>query len=187
MINRQGFRFLIGVTLICVAFGTLILAQSSAVRQAPTTMDDLLTELKGLRADMAQASSATIKTQLLVARLQVEEQRMNGIAKQIVDVQTQLAAVRHDVVATELGVKQTDDIINGRAANPFPEAIQKDFAAQLAAQLADFKSRLELQQRREQELAAQEGALSNQFASEQARWSDFNDRLDALERSLARR
>ena len=185
MINRQGFRFLIGVALTCVAFGTLILAQSSAVRQAPASLDDLLSEIKGLRADMAQSSGATIKTQLLVARLQVEEQRMNGIAKQIVDVQTQLAAVRQSVAAAESDVKRTGDIVSGPTPSSIPEAMKKDFAAQFAAQLADMKSRLEIQQRREQELAAQEGALTNQFASEQARWSDFNDRLDALERSLS--
>jgi hypothetical protein len=185
MSKEHGLRALIGVTVICAAFGTFALAQSPAARQAPASLDDLLAEIKGLRADLAQSSSATIKTQLLVARLQVEEQRMNGIAKQIVDVQTQLAAARQAATATDSSVRKMDDIISGRTPNPIPEDVRKEFFAQQAALLGDLKSTLEVQQRREQELASQENALASQFASEQSRWNEFNDRLDALERSLS--
>jgi chromosome segregation ATPase len=181
MTPRSAYRVVIGLVLSSVALGGLVLAQS-ATRQAPASLDDLLSEIKGLRADMAQSSAATIKTQLLVARLQVEEQRMNGITKQIVDVQTQLAAARLTVAAAETEVKHFEDILS-RGIDSLPEAEKKGFAAMVG----DVKSKLEIQQRREQELSAQEGALSNQFASEQARWSDFNDRLDALERGLATR
>jgi hypothetical protein len=185
MTKEHGLRALIGVTVICVAFGTFALAQSPAARQGPASLDDLLVEIKGLRADLAQSSSATIKTQLLLARLQVEEQRMNGIAKQMVDVQTQLSTARQSVAATESSFKKLDDIVSGRSPSSIPAEVQKEFMAQLSGQLGDLKSTLEIQQRREQELTNQGAVLANQFAAEQSRWSEFNDRLDALERSLS--
>lgn len=39
-------------------------------------------------------------------------------------------------------------------------------------------------QQRVQELTLRQSELMNQFATEQIRWNDFNDRLDGLERSL---
>jgi len=179
MSNIAHRRTLIVIALAFVALSGLVLAQSAA-RQAPASLDDLLSEIRGLRADINQSSAATIKTQLLVARLQVEEQRMNGITRQIVDVQTQVAAARLAVGAAETEVKHFEDILS-HGTDSIPESDRKG----IAAMVADVKSKLEIQQSREQELSAQEGALSNQFASEQARWSDFNDRLDALERGLA--
>jgi hypothetical protein len=184
----SNYRLRLGsIAAASVAFGTLILAQGAA-RQAPATLDDLLAELRGLRADMAQSANATIKTQLLVARLQVEEQRINGIAKQIVDVQAQLAPVRESLAKLESDSKRFEDIVKGRTTpDGLSDSEKAPFLAAVAQQFQGIQASLESQRNRERELAAQGDALSNQFASEQARWTDFNDRLDQLERSLPAR
>lgn len=52
--------------------------------------------------------------------------------------------------------------------------------------MADVKDRLVREQRFEQELRYKEGELANTLAAEQNRWSDFNSRLDELERALSR-
>jgi chromosome segregation ATPase len=51
-------------------------------------------------------------------------------------------------------------------------------------QIRALKLQLEQGQKREQDLRAQESAASGTLAAEQSRWTDFNARLDALERSL---
>ena len=51
-------------------------------------------------------------------------------------------------------------------------------------QVRALKLQLEQGQKREQDLRAQEAAASGTLAAEQSRWTDFNARLDALERSL---
>ena len=51
----------------------------------------------------------------------------------------------------------------------------------------NFKRQLSGQQQMEQQLRARESELVNTVATEQALWSDFNTRLDELERVLARR
>ncbi len=47
-----------------------------------------------------------------------------------------------------------------------------------------MKRQLADQHAREQQLRAQERDLENALSAEQARWSEFNSRLDELERAL---
>jgi chromosome segregation ATPase len=115
-------------------------------RQGPATLDDVLVELRGIRADLAETSSASVRSQVLVARLQLQEQRINGLMRQISDVQNQLAGARQQAQGPE--------------------------GARLQQMI--------------QELGNQEAELSHQLTMEQARWMEFSDRLDALERSLPR-
>src|SRR5262245_26659226 len=51
--------------------------------RSSATLDDLLSEIRGLRADLGQQSSATLRTQLLVARLTLQEQRINALGGQL--------------------------------------------------------------------------------------------------------
>lgn len=46
------------------------------------------------------------------------------------------------------------------------------------------KQQLADQETREQQLRNQESGLANALSAEQARWSDFNARLDELERAI---
>ena len=51
-------------------------------------------------------------------------------------------------------------------------------------QLTDLKDQLQGQVAREHELRNQESELLALVSTEQARWSEFNTRLDELERAL---
>jgi hypothetical protein len=59
--------------------------------------DELSVEVRALRAELKQASSVCIRTQLLTARLQLQEQRIVTAARQLTDVQTLLADVRQEI------------------------------------------------------------------------------------------
>lgn len=168
--------------LCAVVATTLILAcglLAAQTTRGPATLDDLLSEIRGLRADIARSSNATVRTQMLVARMQVQEQRINTVLRQITEVQNQIATTRQIVVSIEGSIKQAI----GDPAQAPPQERQK-----IQAELAHFKEQFgpqlaELQQRL-QGLALRESELMGQFSTEQIRWTDFNDRLDALERSL---
>ena len=167
----------IGIAAVAtIGLATGLSAKTQLQRQTPATLDDLLSEVKALRADIGQSSAATIKTQLLIARLQVQEQRVNGIAKQIADVEQQLAPIRQSIAMMTPDLKRLDDA--RRSANNDPD---------LSDRIEQIKTGLDTHQRRERELAGQEANLAQQYALEQSRWSEFNDRLDALERSLTTR
>ena len=122
---------------------------------------------------MNQAANASIRAQLFVARLQLQEQRVNAVARQLAEVQTRLAAVQQGQAAMRERLTATEE----GQARLSPEDRSDD-------QIRALTLQLEQGQTREQELRAQESALSSAAIAEQFRWTDFNNQLDALERSL---
>ncbi len=87
--SARRWSVIIGLGLFAVGSVTSGHAQTAA----PSAMEALLGEVRGLRAEVHQAAGASIRTQLLVARLSLQEQRLNGVAKQLADVQTQRAVM----------------------------------------------------------------------------------------------
>jgi chromosome segregation ATPase len=84
-----------------IALGFTALA-SGQMRQGPASLDDVLVELRGIRSDLAETSSASVRSQLLVARLQLQEQRITGLMRQIAEVQMQIAGARQQAQGAEL-------------------------------------------------------------------------------------
>jgi chromosome segregation ATPase len=143
----------------------------------PSALDDLLTEVRGLRADVNQAAGASIRAQLLVARLQLQEQRIGTAARQLMDVQNQLAAATGERVDMESRDARVTEELLGQSLSP-------DQRREIEAMLADDKRRLAPLQQRERQLQAQTAEMQALVATEQGRWIDFSDHLDTLERSL---
>jgi chromosome segregation ATPase len=166
------------LALVCVAMLAIgSIASGQAPGDAPATLAALLAEVRGLRAEVNQVAGASIRTQLLVARLQLQEQRINGIAKQLADVQTQRAANDGGIAQMSARLKQIDEAIR----NPSTAA---DARLHFEEELAAVKAPAAMMRQRSAELGAQESQLSGQLAAEQGRWVDFNERLDQIEREI---
>ena len=172
--SARRWLALIGIGLIAVN----AVVPSQAQSTAPSTMEALLAEVRGLRAEVNQVAGTSIRTQLLVARLQLQEQRIAAIAKQLTDAQTQRTAVENGNAQMQARVKQLDEM--DRSSSISPED-RKQFAAEAEA----MKMPLNEMRRRMVQLTEQESFLSGQLSSEQSRWTDFNDRLDQIEREIA--
>ena len=67
---------------------------------------------------MSQAAGASIRTQLLVARLSLQEQRIAAIAKQLTDVQTQRTAVENGNAQMQARVKRLDEMDRSSSIGP---------------------------------------------------------------------
>ena len=65
-----GLVFLLAVTLL----------QAQGARPEPSDMAALLAEVKGLRAEINEAASGSMRMQLLVARLSLQEQRITALS-----------------------------------------------------------------------------------------------------------
>ncbi len=139
--------------------------------------DDLLTEVRALRADLQQVAHISIRTQLLVARLQLQEQRINAIAGQLADARRLLSANETEQVPLARELQRAED---GIRDGSIPAEQVKD-AEYIVGSL---KAKLAQARRDHQQLENQATDLSNQLASEQSRWLDFNSRLDELEHLL---
>ncbi len=133
----------------------------------------LLAEVRSLRAELAQAAAVSIRSQLLVARLQVQEQRVAGLGRQLLELDGQIAPIAQEV--QELTTQLT------RLSEATMPAEQQQ---ELAGIRAELKRRITDLQQREQQLRAQQLDVSNAVGAEQGRWIEFNNRLDEIERSL---
>ena len=153
--------------------GVAAVVAGQSARSATSPPDDLLAEVRRLRADLNQAAGTSVRTQLLVARLQMQEQRVNATARQLADVQDRLASVQQGQAAMIERLSVSED-----SQQRLPPEDRSD------DQIRALKLQIDQVQKREQVLRAQEATLSGTLAAEQARWNEFNARLDALERSL---
>lgn len=154
-------------------FGFALMSAQSSSTVAPrsASLDDVVMEVRMLRNDLHQMAESSLRAQLLVARLQVEEQRINGLARQLAETEQEmrgLEAARNPMVAQMLKNFQADS----------PEPGQPDMFAGVRAQLERIENG-------DPVLKERQASLSRMLADEQARWMDFNTQLEALEKSVS--
>ena len=168
----------IGVWCLLILVGGALYAQGPRSR-GDDNQDPLLIEVRALREDLYQIAGSNVRTQVLIARLQLQEQRIANVGRQLFEVQGTLALVRQEIGGLEQQSAGLEDSAY-RAKEP---------AERLAIQQQTTAINRELQQRRrrEQELQMLETELSDAVNTEQSRWDDLNGRLDALERGLPAR
>jgi len=175
MSARSCFVFsAIAAIVLALAFVRVGHAQSTP---AALTNDPLLAEVRGLRAELHQASGVSIRAQLLVARVQLQEQRIIALNGQLADVQRQLDAQEAAAVAPAEQVKRLEEAARGGSHTADQ---QRDIDGVLAA----AKATLAQMERAIGQLRRRQSDLLNAVATEQNRWSEFNGRLDELERQL---
>jgi len=169
-------RWLVIVGIGWLAVGSFTSGQAQT--PAPAVMDALLAEVRGLRAEVQQAAGASIRTQLLVARLSLQEQRINGVAKQLADAQTQRAAMEGPTAQFDQRFRKLEEALRDPSTRPEDHRqFEQEFESMKLVR-ADMRQRL-------QRLVSQESTFSAQLATEQSRWMEFNDRLDQIEREIA--
>ena len=163
---------------LVIAAGVLV-----AARQAPPPQPDvlpaLLEEVKGLRGAMEQMASAGPRIQLFTARLQLQETRINNMIRRLDGVRDSREEAERELAHLQEQQRQAEQAL-ASGAGPIPSEELSGVIAQAKREIADRKTRVA-------RLAAEENQLSADIATEQARWTDINGRLDDLERSLTKR
>lgn len=164
------------------AFGGLtavMAAQGNRLQQNEDVLPQLLTEVRGLRAAIEQMASAGPHVQLLLGRVQLQEQRIGNQIRRLDTLRASLIAAQKELEPLERQVRQLQATIRD-----FPNSEGRRDAEyeltqvkpQLARVLADV-----------QRMTAEETLLTQDIAAEQSRWTEFNQRLEELERRLGRR
>ena len=115
----------------------------------------------------------------MVARVTLQEQRINALAGQLDEARRALSSKQDDPESAVLRLKRMEDAVEARTAPP-------DAQVEMERMLPRLRTDAALWQREEQALRSQENDLSVLLATEQNRWTDFNSRLDDLERALPR-
>ncbi len=152
-------------------FGLTLLAGQSASLTPPraASLDDVVVEVRALREDLHTMAESSLRAQLLVARLQVEEQRIDGLAKQLSDTEQQMRNLEG-------------------ARNPWLTQMLKEFEKEprepgAPDMFAGVRAQLEKIENGDPALKERQASLSRMLAEEQARWVSFNTQLEALEKA----
>ena len=165
-----------------------VVSQGPACAQASTpsgaTSNDPIAELvaqvRTLCADLTEVLRASVRSQLLIARWQVQELRLVHLdGERAETVSRRLEAVRMRALCAE----QLDDMEN-RLARPMSHDAERQ---DVEAALGGLKAQIATHQATAESLRREEQALLQMISTEQVRWRDVNSRLDELERGLPAR
>ncbi len=165
-------RFALGVVaallLVDGGVGSRASAQSmtdSAATVVEPAQTALLTELQGLREDIQRFAGTSIRVQLLLARLQLQEQRINTLGAQVADVRSQMKANATQQSEEVDHLKQYTSLLNSAPADFTLESLRD-----IQNSIPRLRENLQRLQREGQKLGAQEADLASQISTEQARW-----------------
>jgi uncharacterized coiled-coil protein SlyX len=164
---------------IVVSMGVLVPSRAIAQSAAPAQRDvlaELLVEVRGLRQAMERAATVGARIQLLVARVQLQEQRIAESSRRLVAVRDELSKV--DVQSASF-VAQVKNFEGAIASMPPKER------EEMQHMIESFKVQVASNEKRKQDLVNEEALLLQQVSADQNRWSDVNGQLDDIERSLA--
>lgn len=179
--TAKEMRGLVAAAVIVMGAGALgrVSGQTPQPARADDILPALLVEVKGLRAAMEQISSAGPRVQLFVGRLQLQETRMNGMIRRLDTVRDTLETAKREFE----GFKSAQKMMEGGGEPQQPGEPKEDFGPILAG----MKQQAAAAQANIARLTAEEAQLTQDLTVEQARWIDINQRLDELERALAKR
>jgi hypothetical protein len=161
------------VTVLLVAVPSIASAQA----RADDPIRELLSEVRLLRQALERAATVGTRIQLLVARVQLQEQRIGDLSRRLDSVRAELRDVEREATAL------APQVVAMQQTTQTEDLDERQAAEQAAAML---NSQVETLDRRRQELTGEEGLLAQQIAAEQGRWTEFNNRLEQLERSLSK-
>jgi uncharacterized protein YlxW (UPF0749 family) len=173
-------------TLVAVAIGfavrtgaTTLQSQPAPTSQREDVLPALLVEVRGLRAAMEQMASAGPRVQLALGRVQLQEQRVNTMIRRLESVRDAIAKTEKDASAAETSLAGFEKMFKDSGVppegNPLTE-MMGGLRKAVAAGGADV-----------QRLQFEEAELRQEIAAEQGRWTELNQRMDALESALVRR
>lgn len=169
-------RPLLVVAGVAVACSSVVFAQTTGGR--PDVLTQLLGEVRELRLVLQRQGADSARIQLLISRLTIQETRVSRLARDLDNVRDQLARARADQRQSAEHVKNMEESLSQSA-----DASERTTMEQ---QLKMLKQQIVELGRQEQRFQSQESELESTLGAEQARWVEISNRLDELERSLAR-
>jgi peptidoglycan hydrolase CwlO-like protein len=178
-------RKIVVLTLVLVLGGAGLGVRARAAAQATRATDQdvlpaLLIEVRGLRAAMEQMASAGPQVQLALGRLQLQEQRVNNLLRRIETVQNEIAGAMQEADKLRQEVSGMEGA--SKSVNLPPE--ERQHVEQV---LPFLRSNVAQATAKVQRLQTEESGLTQELATEQGRWTEINQRLEELERTLTRK
>jgi chromosome segregation ATPase len=170
---------------LAILAGGFVYARQVPPAQQPDVLPALLEEVKGLRAAMEQMASAGPRIQLFTSRLQLQEARINNMIRRLDTVRDSLGSAQKEVIRIQGQQQELEASLAEHQVATTPEA--REEAKHAAFMLTLVKAATASARGTADRYSAEEAQLTQEIATEQARWNGINGRLDELEKLLSRR
>ena len=176
MSRRINLYLVAACALALLALSRLPVAGQDS-RNREDVLQALLAEVRGLRLAMEQMTAAGPRVQLVMGRLQIQEQRLNAARRRLDDVRENIASAEREsaegkdrLAMMEEATQRATETAERNALN----AEMKVAKGMLAQKAADIER-----------LRGQEAELTGVVAIEESRWTEISQRLDELDRALS--
>jgi hypothetical protein len=170
--RSNAFAFALSAILVVGVADSADGQQPTPPAEPPATLNDVLSELRALRTELKDSSAASLRSQLLVARLQLQEQRINTLWRQ-------LAEVEDKIDANEKGRAMPEQMFKLMGLEPGAEPPKE-----MAPFVEMFKNQVAASEKTDSDLKLRQAELMQLMTQEQSRWTEFNAQLEALERAV---
>ena len=168
----NALTFALSAILVVGVAGRAAGQQRTPPTVAPASGDEILNELRALRTELRESSAASLRAQLLVARLQLQEQRINTVWRQ-------LSEVEDKIEANEKGRVLPEQMFKMMGLEPGAEP-----SKEMAPMVEMFKNQMAASERTDSDLKLRQAELMQLMTQEQSRWAAFNAQLEALEKAV---
>ena len=169
------------LSLVCLFTLIVLIAPEKAVAQStqsnvarPTSeqsLEELVREMRQLRAMLQRMNVATYKSNVLLERLRLQQQQVSQMSRELDNLREQLTEIKSHNIRMKEVLRQVE--LKGDSGTRPPEEV------------ASLKGEIEQLTQREQRVATRETQLANDLELERAKLNDLNDRLNALESEMA--
>jgi len=159
------------IAILVVAVTSGVTGQQRPAPSRAATLDDLLEELRAFRTELRDSSATGLRAQLLLARLQVQEQRVSTIWRQLAEVEERLQDTEK-----EGGPEHILKLMGVEPGTAPP--------AHLAPVIEMFKTQMAAAEKANADLKQRHAELTQLMADEQSRWTTLNAEIEALEKAL---
>jgi hypothetical protein len=170
--RTNTLAFALSAILVVGVAGRATGQQRTPPTVAPATLDEILNELRALRTELRESSDASLRAQLLVARLQLQEQRISAVWRQ-------LSEVEDKIEANEKGRALPEQMFKLMGLEPGAEPPKE-----MAPFVEMFKNQVAASERTDSDLKLRQAELMQLMTQEQSRWTAFNAQLEALEKAV---
>jgi DNA repair exonuclease SbcCD ATPase subunit len=147
------------------------LAQSTAQNlsrpASEQSLQELVKEVRQLRATIQRINAAAYKGQVMLERLKMQQEQVSRATRELNDLRENLGDIRAQQARVKELVSRTESGVEVGTKHP--------------GELAAVKTELDMLNLREQRLAVRETQLANELELERAKLNDLNERLNTLE------
>jgi chromosome segregation ATPase len=166
----------LAIPIVLGAYGAVRMQAQRADGNPSDTTAQLLQEVRALRVAIERSTVAGTRAQLLLGRLQMQEGRMATLGRQIQESRLRLVDIQRNR-------ENTTNEIKGLTGGM--DRLSPDERRAVEEQIEFMKRKTKQIEQQERDFQSEYDGLVQALSADEARWVDFNQRLEDLERSLA--